>query len=94
MSTKFICEKIEVEVERDNRFPISFIWRGEKYSITAIKSSWPDYGFGSSPAPKRVPWRMRHHRTYYQVETREGKIFELYFDRGAKEKIWILAREF
>lgn len=93
MPGKFICEKISVELDTENQVPVSFIWRKEKYLITSIKSSWQDYGFGSSPAPKRVPWRMRHHRTYYHVEIENRKVFELYLDRAGEEKTWILEQE-
>jgi hypothetical protein len=93
MSTKFIGEKIKVELDQDNRTPLSFIWQGTKYSVTKIKSSWQDYGFGYSPAPKRAPWRMRHHRTYYQVVTDNNRIYEIYYDRGSKNKTWFLMQE-
>jgi hypothetical protein len=93
MSSKFIGEKIKVELDEDNRILLSFIWQDIKYSIIKIKASWQDYGFGHSPAPKRVPWRIRHHRTYYQVVTENNRLFEIYYDRSGKEKIWYLMQE-
>ncbi|MFB3897245.1 MAG: DUF6504 family protein [bacterium] len=93
MTPKFIGEKIDVELDQDNRMPLSFTWQDTKYSVIKIKSSWQDYGFGRSPAPKRVPWRIRHHRTYYQVVTENNRMFELYYDRGGKEKTWYLVQE-
>jgi hypothetical protein len=93
MPNKFIGEKIDVELDEDARMPISIIWQGTKYPIKKIKSSWQDYGFGQTPAPKRIPWRMRHHRTYYQVITEKNRMFEIYYDRGGKEKSWFLLQE-
>lgn len=93
MSSKFIGEKTTVDLNKETHLPIAFTWRNKRYRITSIKSVWHDYGFGSLPAPKRASWRRRHHRIYYHVETEEKKIFEIYFDWGAKENIWILVQE-
>jgi hypothetical protein len=93
MTSKFIGERIKVELDEIKRIPLSFIWQGNKYIITKIKSSWQDYGFGHSSAPKRVPWRIRHHRTYYQVITENNRFYEIYYDRGGKEKSWFLLQE-
>ena len=93
MLNKFIGEMIDVELDEDTRIPLSFIWQGTKYTILKIKSSWQDYGFGHSPAPKRVPWRTRHHRTYYQVVIENNRTFEIYYDRGGKKRTWFLLQE-
>ncbi len=93
ISTKFIDEKIEVEQDEEKRIPVSFIWQGTKYTVIKIKSSWQDYGFGQTPAPKRVPWRTRHHRTYFQVITTNNRTFEIYYDRGSKKRDWFLLQE-
>jgi hypothetical protein len=93
MPSRFIGEKINVELDENNRRPSSFTWQGTKYTVTKIKSSWQDYGFGHSPAPKRVPWRIRHHRTYYQVIAENNRTFDIYYDRGGKEKAWYLMQE-
>ncbi|MCX7918112.1 MAG: DUF6504 family protein [bacterium] len=93
MPTKFYGEPIEVELDAASRQPIMFCWRKKKYLIRTIRSSWQDVGFGHRIIPKRVAWRLRHHRNYFQVETDDGKVFEIYCDRTAKKKTWILFRE-
>ena len=32
----------------------------------------------------------RKHRNYYRVLTEEEEVFEIYFDRGSKDELWIL----
>ena len=92
MPTEFICEEIKVEISEENPMePISFEWRGKKYAIEKVKSSWQDWKFGGSPAPRRAPWRQRRHRNYFKVLTTSKEEFEIYYDRGSKSAVWILA---
>jgi hypothetical protein len=93
MQARFHCEPIQVDVDGTTRLPTAFFWHRKKYTIKRIVSAWQDVGFGSYPIPKKVPWRMRHHRNYFQVETEEKKRYEIYLDRGGKQKIWVLTRE-
>ena len=81
---EFVDEKIEVNKEEGNL--ISFIWRGSEYKISRIRANLQDYDL-------RQNWRLRHHRTRYIVETKEGGVFDIYFDRGAPEPTWILYRK-
>lgn len=92
MPDEFISEKIKVELSEENlREPIFFIWRGEKYIIQKIINQWQDWTLGGIPAPKRGAWRQRRHRNYYRILTNNNEQFDIYYDRGAKTPVWILA---
>jgi hypothetical protein len=86
---EFYSEKIEVARDGKTKNPVSFVWRDKEYKIKEVIASWPDYSFPTSGA-KRKRWWQRRHRNYYRVLTEEDFVFELYFDRGAKEPEWIL----
>ena len=70
--------------------PVSFTWREEEYQVAKVRRTWFDYTWGPM-RPGRGRWWQRRHRTYYVVETQQGRIFEFYFDRGSDR--WILSRE-
>jgi hypothetical protein len=80
---QFISEPITVARDEKSGEPVSFTWKGREYLIEEIIAAWPDWGF-SAGAPKRKSWRMRRHRNFYRVETRDGAVFEIYHDRGLK----------
>ncbi len=88
--TKFLSERIEVIIGDGVGVPKGFIWRGRTYRIREIWGEWPDYGFGSL---KRGRWWQRRHRTYFRVVTEEGEVFEIYLNRGGKNKRWFLYRK-
>ena len=84
----FVGEVIEVETEGQVKRPVRFRWRGRTYEIVRILTSWQDH---SMPEQLRRPkWTMRRHRNYHHVETEEGDRFEIYLDRGAKRREWVL----
>jgi hypothetical protein len=85
----FYSEKIEVIRDDETKNPVSFVWRNKEYKIKEVIASWPDYSFPKSGA-KTKKWWQRKHRNYYRVLTEEDFVFEIYFDRGAKEPKWIL----
>jgi hypothetical protein len=85
----FYSEKIEVIRDGETKNPVSFVWRNKEYKIKEVIASWPDYSFPKSGA-KTKKWWQRKHRNYYRVLTEEDFVFEIYFDRGAKEPKWIL----
>lgn len=89
---RLISEKIEVECEGEVRRPVSFTWRKRAFRIATIIRDWQDYRF-SGGAPRKRTWRLRHHRNYYAVRTAEGRMFEIYLDRGAGSLTWVLYRE-
>jgi len=87
---EFYGERIEVNYNQipGMKLPQSFVWRGKNYRIEKIIDTWSDHGFGSLGS--RPKWWLRRHRNYYRVATSEGEIFEIYYDRGAKEKCWVI----
>ena len=87
---EFIGEVITVETQGEVKRPARFSWRGRTYRVVRILASWQDYSM-----PAQVPrpnWRMRHHRNYYHVQTDTGERFEIYLDRGAKRREWVLLK--
>ncbi len=85
-------EEIEVQCEGNVAQPISFTWRDEEFHIQSILRSWQDFRFPSG-APRKKTWRLRRHRNYFVVRTHEGRTFEIYLDRGASERTWVLYSE-
>lgn len=85
-------EKIEVECEGEPAKPVSFHWREQEFQVEKILRIWYDWGFPPG-SPRRKTWRLRRHRTYFQVQTQEGRIFDLYLDRKGPELEWVLYRE-
>lgn len=88
----FIDQKIEVEFREKPGNPVSFTWKGQRLEISEVLAVWQDYGVGSTP-PRLANWRLRRHRNYYRVLIADGRCFEFYLDRGAKNPVWILYRE-
>ncbi len=59
--------------------------------VVEVVQAWQDYGFGAThPAARN--WRTRRHRNYYLVRAEDGRLYELYLDRGAKRRQWYLYR--
>lgn len=79
MHPQFLSREIQVTVGEN--VPVSFKLDGQEYKIAAIVYTWPDYGFGRAPLQRRRWWHRRH-RNYYIVKTEDGKLFEIYHDRG------------
>ena len=97
MAQQFFGRKIDVATSGEVKIPISFRLGDREYVIAEIIETWHDYGFGKSPL-RRKRWWLRRHRNYYRVKTTEGKIFEIYYDRGTKpeyaeRKKWFLYRQ-
>jgi hypothetical protein len=86
---EFYSDEIEVMKDQENKNPVSFIWRGKEYKIKEVIAFWPEFSQSKSGA-KRTRWWQRRHRNYYRVLTEEEEVFEIYYDRGAKRKVWIL----
>jgi hypothetical protein len=90
----FISQKIEVEYQQEpgRRVPLSFFWDHKTFEIREIISSWEDHGLPAARL-KRPHWWQRRHRVHYLVQTREGSMYEIYWDRGSKKKEWVLYME-
>lgn len=89
----FVGEKISVTYDQKVGWkePKSFVLREREYIIARILSTREDHGFGAA-RPGRPRWWERHHRVYYEAETVDGEVFELYWDRGSKKKEWTAVR--
>jgi hypothetical protein len=80
---QFISEEITVTRDTVRQDPVSFDWDDRQYLIREIIAVWSDWGFAAG-SPRKKSWRMRRHRTCYQVETADGGVYEIYHDRGIK----------
>lgn len=89
---KMYSENIEVECEGTILRPVAFRWRGAVFTVQRILRDWQDWRFPEG-APRKKNWRMRRHRNVFVVQTNEGRVFELYFDRKAPDPVWVLFRE-
>jgi len=110
---RFIEEPIEVIfdvaplIEKKPSCPNGFVWRGDTYRITAMLAEWQDYTrrgrFARNMQPghaavagRRGSWGVG--LFYFRVQTANGRIFDLYYDRAPKDAAhrrgaWFLYRE-
>ena len=88
--SEFVGEAIHVD--KQGAEPVSFRWRGRQYRIRRVRQSWFDVGFGRAASGIRKGWWQRRRRTFYRVETQDGQLFEIYWDRGSERKDWVLYR--
>jgi hypothetical protein len=90
----FIGETVRVSWVQEVGYkrPTTITWNGQDLAVQEIIMKWDDHGFGQSP-PKKRPWYLRRHRTYYRVKTGDGRVLELYLDRGAEKETWVLVKE-
>lgn len=96
MSRRFFGQQITVERDQETREPTSFSFKDETHDVTLIMTSWQDYGMPSDG--RKHTWRQRHHRNYYRVQTADGRVFEIYYDRGVsmdspKYMRWYVTKE-
>lgn len=91
MGKHFIDEEIEVQLGECYPEVEWFEWRGKRYKVARVIGVWQDHGFPGWM--KRPRWWQRHHKNFYRLETKNGRVFEIYCDRGLKRKIWILFKE-
>lgn len=70
--------------------PAWFVWRGERYEVTEVLSTRMEAGFGAGEVTRT--WYRRRHRNYWRVRASDGKVYELYLDRGSGRRIWTLGR--
>jgi len=92
---RFISEEIEVVSEDFPKKPLEFAWRGKRYKVIRILSSWLDWGFPAG-SPKRTNWRLRRHRNCFLVEADDLRLYEIHLDRSAKggKGAWVLSRAY
>ncbi len=101
MSTQFITAPIGVTFGEPPRFrlkppcPAAFTWNGRLFHITELIQEWRR---DDSPRLSSSLKRSGVSKIYYQVRTRSGRVFELYFDPTRIDKdrqrgVWILSCE-
>jgi hypothetical protein len=92
---RFISEEIEVVSEDFPKRPLEFTWRGKRYKVVRIVSSWLDWGFPGG-SPKRTNWRLRRHRNCFLLEADDERLYEIHLDRSARggKGAWVLSRAF
>ena len=96
MARRFFGQSISVERGGETRAPTAFAFGGERHAIARTLASWQDFGFPNDG--RRHTWRQRRHRTYYRIETDDGRRFEIYYDRGVslnspKHMRWYVSEE-
>ena len=96
MTDRFFGETIRVETGGELKEPRVFWIGDEQHTVAKVLAMWQDAGFGKVQV-RRPRWFMRHHRTYYRVQTTTGEMFELYYDRGVslahpQYKKWYLTK--
>ena len=110
---RFIGESIEAKydkpplIKKKPGCPDQFIWKDETYEIQGLLGEWQDFGRAGKMAHNMRPANMAKAlrrgswgvgRFYYRVQTKGGRIFELYYDRAPKDVddrigSWFLYRE-
>ena len=97
MSRRFFGQQISVDRDPETHEPTGFSFREEVHEVAQIITSWQDFDMPNDG--RRHRWIQRHHRSYYRVQTSEGRRFEIYYDRGVsmdspKYMRWYVTREF
>jgi hypothetical protein len=110
---RFIGQEILVEydqpplLEKKPGCPDRFIWQEETFQVFEMLAEWHDYRrrgrmarnmqpAHAAIAEQRGSWGVG--RDYFRVNTTDGRIFELYYDRAPKDVsrrkgAWFLYRE-
>ena len=110
---RFIGEEVRPDFGEDRRFekrppcPTAFVWRGRTFLVVECLSEWKDYVRRGkmahnmrephlAAAEKRGSRGVGRH--YFRVQTEEGRVFDLYYDRAPKDVVdrkgsWHLLRE-
>lgn len=110
---QFISEEIEVQFDepplltKRPKAPDGFCWQQEQYQARRVLSAWTDYERRGNMAKNMQPAHLRLARKkgswgvgrfYFRLETQQGRVFDLYYDRapeGAADRAghWYLWRE-
>lgn len=109
----FIGQQVQVQFDKDPTLskkpgpPDRFIWDGQTFQVEALLSQWQDFGRrgrmarnmrpeNAAKARRRGSWGVG--RFYFRLQTTDGRIFDLYYDRAPKNAAdrlgcWFLDRE-
>jgi hypothetical protein len=97
---RFINQPVEVHFDRPQMLektpgcPDRFDWQDEQFDIVELISEWRDYRRQgrmacnmrpehAAKAARRGSWGVG--QFYFRVRTRQGRIFDLYYDRAPKD---------
>ena len=97
---KFIGEEIEVLFDKTPLFskrpdcPDGFIWREKEFKVAKNLKAWQDFSRRGSQQRNMSPehaervsmkgsWGVG--RYFFQIETYEGEVFEIYYDRSPEK---------
>lgn len=91
---KFISEPIEPvfakapDLRKRPPVPDAFVWQGKEYRVAEVVAQWSDR--------PRLSWGKG--RMYFDVKTKDGRVFRLYYDRRPKDAqqrqgFWVLYGE-
>ncbi|MEM5773512.1 MAG: DUF6504 family protein [Anaerolineaceae bacterium] len=109
----FIDEQVEVQFDEPPVYrkspvcPSGFVWQGRPYQIAEKVGEWQDFErrgrmaqnmapAHAAAASRRGSWGVG--RFFFRVRTREGALYDLYYDRAPKNAddrlgAWFLYRE-
>jgi hypothetical protein len=74
--------------------PNAFSWRGQRFEVREVLSEWHDYRrrgkMASNMRPEHAETAARRGswgvgQDYFRVQTSDGRIFDLYYDRAPKD---------
>jgi hypothetical protein len=74
--------------------PNAFSWRGQRFEVREVLSEWHDYRrrgkMASNMRPEHAETATRRGswgvgQDYFRVQTFDGRIFDLYYDRAPKD---------
>ena len=86
--------KIRVRSKGIPLSPFSFLFKKKKHVINNILHNWQEYGFDIEEEEEKRDWSAARRRNYYQVETKEGKVFEIFQDMtDLTREGWFLTKE-
>ena len=87
----FISEPIHVDYDTEKRAPTAFVWRGTRREIVETLREWQDWQVPNYEHARG--WIHRRHRNYYHVRTADGHVYEIYLDRAAHRRNWVLLKQ-
>ena len=101
MPTQFITTPITVTFETPPPFrlkppfPAGFTWNGRPFTITHLLQEWRR---DDSPRLSSSLKRSGVSKIYYRVQTKSGRVFDLYFDPTQRDDdrqrgVWVLSCE-
>ena len=84
--------KIRVNRKGIPLMPFSFFFKKKKHVVNNILHHWQEYGY--DPGDVRRDWSETRRRDYFHVETKDGRVFEIFQDMSdLSRQDWFLTKE-